>query len=114
MRKALHTHNKNNGTGVIHRKTFNHENVLLFLAALLTFCACSDDPEPTGQYLATIRQNELYGEKSIGEWQNDSVYPDGNMISEYMQLDADKQAKYVFQVKSRTDNGDNAVQKDGE
>ena len=81
---------------------------------MLTFCACSDDPEPTGQYLATIRLNELYGEKSIGEWQNDSVYPDGNMISEYMQLDADKQAKYVFQVKSRTDNGDNAVQKDGE
>ena len=74
--------------------------VLLFLAALLTFCACSDDPEPTGQYLATIRLNELYGEKSIGEWQNDSVYPDGNMISEYMQLDADKQAKYVFQVGS--------------
>ncbi len=88
--------------------------VLLFLAALLTFCACSDDPEPTGQYLATIRLNELYGEKSIGEWQNDSVYPDGNMISEYMKLDADKQAKYVFQVKSRTDNGDNAIQKDGE
>lgn len=56
----------------------------------------------------------MYGEKSIGEWQNDSVYPDGNMISEYMQLDADKQAKYVFQVKSRTDNGDNAIQKDGE
>ena len=63
---------------------------------MLTFCACSDDPEPTGQYLATIRLNELYGEKSIGEWQNDSVYPDGNMISEYMKLDADKQAKYVF------------------
>lgn len=114
MRKALHTHNKNNGTGVIHRKTFNHENRTIVSCRIADFQRMQRRPEPTGQYLATIRQNELYGEKSIGEWQNDSVYPDGNMISEYMQLDADKQAKYVFQVKSRTDNGDNAVQKDGE
>ena len=48
-------------------KHLTMRTVLLFLAALLTFCACSDDPEPTGQYLATIRLNELYGEKSIGD-----------------------------------------------
>ena len=81
------------------------KHTLISAAAALLMSACGLDPEPTAATLATQRLNELYADKVVGEWSGDTLRGGDMLISEYFKLDADKQGKYVFTVKSRDGEG---------
>lgn len=57
----------------------------------MALCACNDDPEPAPRFQAIQQLYEMYGEKLIGELENDTLQNGDVTVYEYMKLDVDMQ-----------------------
>lgn len=65
----------------------------------MALCACNDDPEPAPRFQAIQQLYEKYGEKLIGEWENDTLQNGDVTVYEYMKLDEDMQGTYILTMK---------------
>ena len=75
------------------------KNTLLSVIAIMALCACNDDPEPAPRFQAIQQLYEMYGEKLIGEWENDTLQNGDVTVYEYMKLDEDMQGTYILMMK---------------
>lgn len=65
----------------------------------MALCACNDDPEPAPRFQAIQQLYEMYGEKLIGELENDTLQNGDVTVYEYMKLDEDMQGTYMLTMK---------------
>lgn len=56
------------------------KNTLLSVIAIMALCACNDDPEPAPRFQAIQQLYEMYGEKLIGEWENEHLLKRGDNL----------------------------------